>query len=118
MMANRFDRVIERASRRIAQTSSRRSFLARLGAALAGGAVLPILPVDRTGRLKLAHAQEFAKTAQTTDPTACNYWRYCGVDGYICDCCGGTFNKCPPGSQASPTSWVGSCINPDDGKAY
>ena len=36
----------------------------------------------------------------------------------MCDCCGGTFNKCPPGSQASPTSWVGSCINPDDGRAY
>ena len=52
MRTSRFDRLIERASRRIAQTSSRRSFLARLGVALAGGAVLPILPVDRTGRLK------------------------------------------------------------------
>ena len=75
MMLDAFDRMMESASRQIAQRSSRRSVLARLGTALIGGALLPILPVDRSGRLKLAHANEFAKTAQTTDPTACNYWR-------------------------------------------
>ena len=83
MMLDAFDRMMESASRQIAQRSSRRSVLARLGTALIGGALLPILPVDRSGRMKLAHANEFAKTAQTTDPTACNYWRYCSSDGYL-----------------------------------
>lgn len=66
----------------------------------------------------MAHAQEFVKTAQTTDQTQCNYWRYCSSDGYLCSCCGGSYNECPPGSQASPTSWIGTCINPDDKTAY
>ncbi len=65
MMLDAFDRMMESASRQIAQRSSRRSVLARLGTALIGGALLPILPVDRSGRMKLAHANEFAKTAQT-----------------------------------------------------
>ena len=84
MMLDAFDRMMESASRQVAQRSSRRSVLGAARAALVGGAVLPMLPVDRSGRLKLAHANEFAKTAQTTDPTACNYWRYCSSDGYLC----------------------------------
>jgi methylamine dehydrogenase light chain len=48
--------MMESASRQIAQRSSRRSVLARLGTILIGGAVLPILPVDRSGRAKLALA--------------------------------------------------------------
>ncbi len=27
--------------------------------------------------------------AQTKDETKCDYWRYCGVDGNLCACCGG-----------------------------
>ncbi|MDF1585618.1 methylamine dehydrogenase (amicyanin) small subunit [Marinimicrococcus flavescens] len=118
MIGKGLDRLVEGMSRRIAQRSSRRSFVSRLGMAVAGGVALPILPVDRRGQIKMAHAEEFAKTAQTTDMTACNYWRYCSSDGYLCSCCGGTYNQCPPGSQPSPTSWVGTCINPDDGQAY
>jgi methylamine dehydrogenase light chain len=118
MIGKGVDGLVERASRRIAQRSSRRGFLGRLGVALAGGAAVPVLPVDRTGRLKRARAEEFAKSAQTTDPMACNYWRYCSADGYLCSCCGGSYDVCPPGTQASPTSWVGSCVNPDDGQAY
>jgi methylamine dehydrogenase light chain len=98
MMLHAFDRMMESASRHIAQRSSRRSVLARLGTALIGGALLPMLPVDRSGRMKLAHANEFARNAQTSDPTACNYWRYCSSDGYLCECCGGTYNVCPAGS--------------------
>jgi len=115
------DRVFERMSRAAANHTSRRSFLARLGSFLVGAAVLPILPVDRTGRMKEAHAataESFAKAAQTDDPTQCNYWRYCAIDGYMCSCCGGGPSTCPAGTQPSPTSWVGSCINPDDGKTY
>lgn len=118
MMLDAFDRLMERGSRRVAQRSSRRSLIARLGTALVGGAILPMLPVDKSGRLKRAHAEEFVKTAQTTDPTACNYWRYCSSDGFLCSCCGGTYNRCPPGTHASPTSWVGTCINPADNTPY
>ncbi|HFA59917.1 MAG TPA: methylamine dehydrogenase (amicyanin) small subunit, partial [Rhodospirillales bacterium] len=113
-----FDRLTERASRMVAQRTSRRSVLARIGTAIVGGAVLPILPVDRTGRTKRARAEEFVENAQTTDPTQCNYWRYCAIDGYMCSCCGGGPSTCPPGTSPSPSSWVGTCINPDDGQAY
>ena len=118
MILDAFDRMMESTARLIAQRSSRRSVLARLGTVLVGGVVLPMLPVDRTGRTKMAHANEFAKTAQTSDPTQCNYWRNCSSDGYLCSCCGGTYNECPPGSIASPTSWIGTCVNPDDSQAY
>ena len=84
MILDAFDRMMESTARLIAQRNSRRSVLARLGTVLVGGAVLPMLPVDRSGRLKMAHANEFAKTAQTSDPTQCNYWRHCASDGYLC----------------------------------
>lgn len=116
--SSRLDRWVEEATRRIAWRTSRRSLLARLGAVLAGGALLPLLPVDRSGRFRQAHAQAFAEQAQTTDDTACDYWRYCAMDGYLCTCCNGAVNACPAGSEPSPTSWVGSCINPADGQVY
>lgn len=115
---NRFDRAIERIARSVAQRTSRRSFLTRLAGYVAGASALPLLPVDRTIFIKNANAANFAATAQTEDPTQCNYWRYCAHDGYSCACCGGGPSTCPPGSHPSPTSWVGSCINPDDNKTY
>ncbi len=118
MASVRLDDLVEKAARRIAQKTSRRSLLARLGTVLAGAALVPILPVDRRGAVSRARAEAFAKTAQTTDPTQCNYWRYCAIDGYMCSCCGGGPATCPPGTYPSPSSWVGTCINPDDGQAY
>ena len=41
------DRISERASRGIAQRTSRRSFLSKLGAALVGASALPLLPIAR-----------------------------------------------------------------------
>jgi len=38
------------------------------------------------------------------------------VDGNLCACCGGGTHQCPAGAVASTTSWVGTCINPDDNK--
>jgi methylamine dehydrogenase light chain len=122
-----FDRFFETLSRRAAQRVSRRSFLSYCGTALVAGSAIPLLPVsrraraaDQTGKPTPSHkyASDFANKAQTTDPTQCNYWRYCASDGYMCSCCGGGPSTCPPGTSPSPTSWVGSCINPEDGKTY
>jgi len=126
---SRFDRLFERLTRATAQRISRRSFLSQCGAWLAGASMLPLLPVSRPAqgataakdagpRAKRKFPSDFANAAQTTDPKQCNYWRYCASDGYMCSCCGGGLATCPPGSSPSPTSWVGSCINPDDGKTY
>jgi methylamine dehydrogenase light chain len=110
------DRIGERLTRRLAGQLSRRSALARLGALLVAAPVLPLLPVQR-GRAADA-STDFSRAAQSHDDSACNYWRYCGMDGNLCACCGGGPHSCPAGSQPSPTSWIGSCINPDDRRAY
>ena len=52
------------------------------------------------------------------DPESCDYWRYCAIDGYLCSCCGGSASTCPPGTSPAPMTWVGTCQNPADGKAY
>ena len=116
------DRQSERALRRVAHQHGRRSLLARLGVALVGGAVLPMLPFDRSGQFGLGQAHAAGggqkKADPTDDPTKCEYWRYCAFDGYICSCCGGSRTQCPPGTDASKVSWVGTCLNPKDGRQY
>src|SRR5262249_7468528 len=113
-----FDALVEETSRSLACRLGRRAFLARLGAVIAGSA-LPLLPVQRGVAAPVATSRkDFASNAQTKDDTACNYWRYCGIDGALCSCCGGSTTSCPPGTAASPSSWVGSCRNPDTGKTY
>lgn len=110
------DRFTERRVRRAAQLTSRRSAVAKVGAALVGTAVLPMLPFDRSGR---AHAQHGGASGPTSDdPMACEYWRNCSLDGFLCGCCGGSITSCPPGSTVSKVSWVGTCRNPKDGTDY
>jgi methylamine dehydrogenase light chain len=111
-MASRFDGLIEQMTRRVAAQTSRRSFLTRLGGLMLGSAMMPLLPVDRT--IGVAHAADDSKL----DPKSCDYWRYCGMDGFLCSCCGGSATSCPPGSELSPVTWVGTCRNPTDGKDY
>ena len=94
------DRMTGDSSRRLARTTSRRSFLARLGTVLTGAAALPLLPVVR------AFAAE--SVAELGDPQSCDYWRYCALSGTLCSCCGGTYNSCPPGAEPSPITWVGT----------
>lgn len=106
------DKLVEQLTRGIAQRSSRRSFLARLGRALAGGIVLPLLPIDRIA----GQAQAAAK--RINDEKSCDYWKFCAIDGYLCSCCGGGPHQCPPGATPSPTSWVGTCRHPGDGRDY
>jgi methylamine dehydrogenase light chain len=106
------DRLFEKSARSVAQQSSRRGFLKRLGATLVGGAAIPLLPVAR--------AADSPKLPQNDagDPASCDYWRYCAVDGFLCECCGGSYNTCPPGTEMSPITWIGTCRNPVDGRNY
>ena len=104
------DQTAKEHTTRLAQRLSRRSFLSRLGMMLAGVASLPLLPVSRS------FAQE--SISEIGDDQSCDYWRYCALDGTLCTCCGGTLTSCPPGSQPSPITWVGTCRNPVDNLDY
>lgn len=106
------DRLFEQAARGIARRFSRRNVLAKLGISIAGAAAFPALPVAR-GEDGAAEDEQ-----PTTDSLDCNYWRYCAIDGYLCGCCGGSMNTCPPGTEMSPVTWIGTCRNPDDGVDY
>ena len=107
------DKWLENSSRSIARRSSRRGLLKTLGVVLTGGAVMPLLPIAKTV------AQTDAKAPQEVgDPSSCDYWRYCAVDGFLCQCCGGTYNTCPPGTEMSTITWIGTCRNPVDGRNY
>lgn len=104
------DRFTEGRVRQVAHAHGRRSFVTRLGTALVGGALLPMLPFDRSAQA--------AGPDKSQDPTQCEYWRYCAFDGFLCTCCGGSLTQCPPGTEASKVSWVGTCLNPKDGRHY
>lgn len=105
-----FDEFAEAGVRRSAQTIGRRSFLSMLGGAIVGGAALPMLPFDRSGGR--------ARAQDADEEKICEYWRYCAIDGFLCSCCGGTQSTCPPGTEVSAVTWVGTCQNSGDGKAY
>ncbi|BCH30141.1 hypothetical protein MesoLjLc_20710 [Mesorhizobium sp. L-8-10] len=105
------DNVAEGGARLMAQRTGRRSVLSFIGKAAIGGALLPMLPFDRAGGGS-ARAQ-----AEKAD-TECEYWRYCALDGFLCTCCGGSVNQCPPNAAVSQVTWVGTCQNPGDSKEY
>lgn len=116
------DKISERLTRDLAGRTSRRSLLSRFGAAIVAAPVFPLLPVSRASAAKTDRSVQaktaFARAAQTKDDTQCDYWRYCALDGSLCSCCGGGIHTCPAGTEPSPTSWVGSCIDPSSGKAF
>ncbi len=108
---SKFDRFAEAIMRRAAQQIGRRDFLSTLGIAIVGTA-LPILPFDRSG------GRALADTVRDDGDENCEYWRFCAIDGYLCTCCGGTLASCPPGTDPSSVSWVGTCLNQKDNKSY
>ncbi len=120
-----FDKLTEKLARGVARSTSRRSLLSLIGGAITGAAVIPVLPVSRAQAAGGSHAAtsgvapQYAPTPQDPgDNTQCDYWRYCAIDGFLCSCCGGAVNKCPPGTEMSPITWMGTCTNPADGRAY
>ena len=120
---NDFDGLTERLTRRIAQGASRRSLIRLIGGAITGAAVIPVLPVSRALASTAAGAgpriapQTSGNPQDPGDQTQCDYWRYCAIDGFLCSCCGGGPNTCPPGTEMSPITWIGTCLNPADGRS-
>jgi methylamine dehydrogenase light chain len=108
-----FDRAAEGGARRSAQRVGRRSVLSALGQGMVGAAVLPLLPFDRSH----AATDDKKKDAEPTDQD-CEYWRYCALSGTLCTCCGGSVTSCPPGTEVSKVTWVGTCENKKEGKSY
>jgi methylamine dehydrogenase light chain len=114
------DRLVEGAARNLARRTSRRHMLARVGAILVGSAAYPLLPVARAaeddGRVPAPDDTDIE--GDKGDPKSCHYWRHCAIDGFLCACCGGSQNTCPPGTEMSPVTWIGTCRHPGDGKDY
>ncbi len=118
---NPIDRLLEHSSRSLAQRTSRRGFLGVLGQVLTGSVLIPLLPIDRASRAEAAPTKSSAiakPKAGSDDPQSCEYWKYCAVDGFLCSCCGGSSHSCPPGTTASPITWIGTCQNPGDSRDY
>jgi len=120
MSERNVDGWFEAAARRLASTTSRRGFLARMGTAIFGAASLPLLPIARAGaEASRETAPDDSKLLGAVgDPTNCEYWRYCAIDGFLSACCGGTHSSCPPGTEMSRVTWIGTCRHPVDGKGY
>ena len=90
------DNAMVDSSRNLAQRSSRRHFIGRLGALLVGASALPLLPVARVFAEDRSSSLE-----EMGDPQSCDYWRYCALGGTLCTCCGGSMTTCPPGTPFS-----------------
>ncbi|HBX59803.1 MAG TPA: methylamine dehydrogenase (amicyanin) light chain, partial [Methylophaga sp.] len=87
-----FDSTMEKLARGTASKTGRRGFIGKLGGFIVGAGLLPLLPVDRRGRMKEANATTTGTMdrsgfqPQDQDTQACDYWRHCSIDGNLCDC--------------------------------
>jgi methylamine dehydrogenase light chain len=120
----RIDQWTENTARLAARRLSRRGLLGRVATVVLGLGALPLLPVARASASSASSEGSRAPAppegikGPNGDPTHCDYWRHCAIDGFLCSCCGGSHKSCPPGTEMSPVSWVGTCRNPADGKDY
>lgn len=120
---NPIDKIAERFTRQMAHRCSRRSIFTLLGGIVTGAAMFPVLPISRAAAspagVTPAFPPQFSGNPQDPgDQAQCDYWRYCAISGALCTCCGGSASTCPPGTEMSPITWIGTCINPADGRAY
>src|SRR5271154_5017037 len=113
------DHLAEKILRGFASRTSRRSVFSVLGGFLAGAATLPLLPVARGAEESSEDPNSGQTPPQTSgnpqdpgDRTKCDYWRYCAIDGSLCSYYGGSVTRCPPGTEMSPITWIGTCRNP------
>lgn len=116
------DKLTERLFRGLARRTSRRNLFTLLGGALTGAAGFPLLPVARAnshgGNSYGIPPEGTGNPQDPGDTTSCDYWRYCAIDGFLCSCCGGSPSACPPGTEMSPITWIGTCRNPADNRNY
>ncbi len=91
-------------------------WIGMLGAVLLGGLVIALVPLHSA--TPEPPAGEPDPATPEGDPGDPGYWRYCAIDGFLAECCGGTHTSCPPGTQMSEVTWLGTCTNPADGKDY
>ncbi|TMA49706.1 MAG: hypothetical protein E6J76_12890, partial [Deltaproteobacteria bacterium] len=72
------DRLVEGTARQLARRTSRRNVLARVGTALVGGAMIPLLPVARAAEEPRPSVPDDSQlSGEAGDPKSCNYWRHC-----------------------------------------
>ena len=95
-MMSLIDKLLERRARAAAQTASRRGMLKTLGRACW------LVPVPFLCYPLPAAEGGAARPVEEGSDTDCDYWRYCAIDGFLCSCCGGSANTCPPGTEMSP----------------
>ena len=114
-MRNPVDAFVEQVARDLARRVSRRRLIGSLGVLLFGAATVPLLPVARGAPPRQGSP---GTGADPGDPQGCEYWRHCAIDGFLCGCCGGSLHSCPPGTEPSAVTWVGTCHNPGDGHDY
>lgn len=119
MMSVNFDQWFQGKARSLARLASRRGFLRKTGLLLVGASgAMPLLPVARANAAPEEAPDDSAIAGAAGDPSKCDYWRNCGMDGFLCGCCGGTHVSCPPGTEMAPMTWIGVCKNPADGRDY
>jgi len=74
---NFIDKFFEKKARNVAQLSNRRGFIKGIAASLVGASTIPLLPVARA-------ADAPVLPQEAGDPSSCDYWRYCAIDGFLC----------------------------------
>ena len=89
-----------------------------LGAAIAAWIALPFFDEGRAQAPAATATGEPDPSTPAGDPRSSENWRYCALDGFLADCCGGGPSTCPPGTEMSAVAWLGTCRNPADGKDY
>ncbi len=113
---NWLDNWITKGTRRVARNTSRRDFLSRFGVALVGGAAQ-----CRCCRLR-ARMRRKQRARRNRRRTAIRSAANTGATARSTDSCAAVAaaptNSCPPGTEPSPVTWIGTCRNPVDGKDY